>query len=363
MKDVTAEMERENRRAGAGRSRRKQKSARAFAGKGLVSGGIAVLTVVLAATGFMTWRKESYARGTAEQPENSGQLVTVGELQSSGTGEEKPILGGAELMMLSNQTKGQMMSFLIETKNGNLIVIDGGRWEDGDHLMEEIRRRGGRVDAWFLTHTHTDHVGALLNLLQTEAEGEDTGIEIQHIYYNFADLDWYAIHEPGDYGTAAAIIGELEKLPDRVCQIVERGQTITVDDVTVTVMNERYEPGPEQIGERDGNDAGIAYRMVVHGVSILFLGDLQKIGGDLLLEQAGAEALKSDVVQMAHHGQNGVSEAVYQAIDPEICLWPTPGWLWDNEGGRYQTPETKGWMEKLHVKRHYCIKDGDQIIR
>ena len=103
--------------------------------------------------------------------------------------------------------------------------------------------------------------------------------------------------------------------------------------------------------------------MVVHGVSILFLGDLQKIGGDLLLEQAGAEALKSDVVQMAHHGQNGVSEAVYQAIDPEICLWPTPGWLWDNEGGRYQTPETKGWMEKLHVKRHYCIKDGDQIMR
>ena len=114
MKDVTAEMERENRRTGAGRSRRKQKSARAFAGKGLVSGGIAVLAVVLAATGFMTWRNESYARGIAEQPENSGQLVTVGELQSSGTGEEKPILGGAELMMLSNQTKGQMMSFLIE---------------------------------------------------------------------------------------------------------------------------------------------------------------------------------------------------------------------------------------------------------
>lgn len=131
MKDVTAEMERENRRAGAGRSRRKQKSARAFAGKGLVSGGIAVLTVVLAATGIYDMEKRKLCQGDREQPENSGQLVTVGEMQSSGTGEEKPILGGAELMMLSNQTKGQMMSFLIETKNGNLIVIDGGRWEDG----------------------------------------------------------------------------------------------------------------------------------------------------------------------------------------------------------------------------------------
>ena len=356
-------MERADRRTGAGRSRRKQKSAGFFSGRRLIPAGIAVLAVVLASAGFLTWRKESYARETAEYPENPGQLATVGELQSKGAEEEKPILGGAELMMLSNQTKGQMMSFLMETRDGSLIVIDGGRWEDGEHLMEEIRRRGGRVEAWFLTHTHTDHVGALLNLLQTEAEGRDTGIEIQHIYYIFADLDWYAVHEPGDYGTAAAIIGELEKLPEGVCRTVERGQVISIDDVTVTVMNERYEPGPEEIGERDGNDAGIAYRMTVNGVSILFLGDLQKIGGDLLLEQAGAENLKSDMVQMAHHGQNGVSEAVYQAIAPEICLWPTPGWLWDNEGGGYQTPETKSWMEKLHVKRHYCIKDGDQIIR
>ena len=246
-------MERADRRTGAGRSRRKQKSAGFFSGRRLIPAGIAVLAVVLASAGFLTWRKESYARETAEYPENPGQLATVGELQSKGAEEEKPILGGAELMMLSNQTKGQMMSFLVETRDGSLIVIDGGRWEDGEHLMEEIRRRGGRVEAWFLTHTHTDHVGALLNLLQTEAEGRDTGIEIQHIYYNFADLDWYAVHEPGDYGTAAAIIGELEKLPEGVCRTVERGQVISIDDVTVTVMNERYEPGPEEIGERDGN--------------------------------------------------------------------------------------------------------------
>ncbi len=277
--------------------------------------------------------------------------------------DETPILGGAELTMLKNQTNGQMMSFLLETSGGELIVMDGGRWEDGEVLMEMIREKGGRVAAWFLTHTHTDHVGAMINLLQKESEGTDTGIEIDHIYYNFADMDWYQVHEPGDLGTAGTIIGLLNGLPQEKLHTVERGQVITVDDVTVTVMNDRYEPDSSHVGERDGNDASIAYRMVVNDVSILFLGDLQTIGGNLLLEQAGADGLKSDMVQMAHHGQHGVSREVYEAISPEICLWPTPDWLWENEDNAYETTETKMWMQDLGVKKHYCIKDGDQVIR
>ena len=86
-------------------------------------------------------------------------------------------------------------------------------------------------------------------------------------------------------------------------------------------------------------------------------------GGKRLLADAGAEALKSDIVQMAHHGQNGVGEEVYQAINPSICLWPSPDWLWNNAGNRYRISETKGWMSRLNVQRHYCTKDGDQVIQ
>lgn len=288
------------------------------------------------------------------------KIITEGERTDR---DDTPILGGAELTMLENQTNGQMMSFLLETSGGQLIVVDGGRWEDGDHLMELIREKGGQVAAWFLTHAHTDHVGGLIHLLQDEADGIDTGIEIEHIYYNFAELDWYVTHELGDLGTVGTLMGLLDTLPEEKLHRTERGQVISVDDVTVTVMNDRYEPGPEQVGERDGNDAGIAYRMVVNGVSILFLGDLQTIGGEQLLKQAGKEALKSDMVQMAHHGQHGVSREVYQAVSPRICLWPTPDWLWENEDGTYETDQTKEWMQKLGAEKHYCIKDGDQVIR
>ena len=77
-----------------------------------------------------------------------------------------------------------------------------------------------------------------------------------------------------------------------------------------------------------------------------------------------AEFLPSDYVQMAHHGQRGVNEAFYQKVNPSYCLWTTPLWLWDNDRGEgfdtgpWKTVETRGWMEKLAIKKHYVMHEG-----
>ena len=207
-------------------------------------------------------------------------------------------------------------------------------------------------------------MGALLNILQSEADGEDTGITIDHIYYDFASLDWYKTHELGDLGTADAILTALAGLPkDEACP-VKKGDEILVDDVCITVLNDRYEPDDNHVGERDGNDASMVYRMLVNGVTILFTGDLQVDGGNHVLETVAKEDLKADIVQMAHHGQHAVTKEFYEAVSPKICLWPTPQWLWDNEDGKYTTPETKAWMKELGVEKallHERWRPGDPI--
>ena len=73
--------------------------------------------------------------------------------------------------MLANQSASQMMSFILESKGGSLIVVDGGTPDDAGHLLETLRAKGGHVRAWFITHPHSDHVGALTEILNNPESG------------------------------------------------------------------------------------------------------------------------------------------------------------------------------------------------
>ena len=101
---------------------------------------------------------------------------------------------------------------------------------------------------------------------------------------------------------------------------------------------------------------------------MIFLGDLGVEGGEHLLTVASPELLKADYCQMAHHGQQGVEKDVYEAINPDYCLWCTPTWLWDNKGpegydtGKYKTVIVRGWMSEIKIKKHYIMQQGPFVI-
>ena len=79
-------------------------------------------------------------------------------------------------------------SYLIRTKNDKLIVVDGGEIGDADFLLEYIMKYGnGKVDYWYITHPHSDHVGALCELLGRE----NSNIQVENLYYSFNELKWY----------------------------------------------------------------------------------------------------------------------------------------------------------------------------
>ena len=102
------------------------------------------------------------------------------------------------------------------------------------------------------------------------------------------------------------------------------------------------------------------------------------MGGDALMDES-RDKLKSDIVQMAHHGHMNVSMEVYAEILPEACLWCAPDWLYaepeipdylaDRERLRkmqrermFGTALTRKWMELLGAKTHYVTKDGTNEI-
>lgn len=308
-----------------------------------------LLAMVLATALTMT--------GPGAAAEGAGQETSSAPAAAA---EEETEVSGAELTMLSNTRGSQMLGAVIQSEGGKTVVIDGGCDDDGDRLLEVIKKKGPKVDAWLITHPHSDHIGALRYILRERADE----ITIEKVYYSFAPLSWYEEVAPQDAPTVSTLVEELSKLPEgSLCDTIRQGSEIDVGDIHVTVLNDRYAMHSDPI-----NNSSMVYSVRAGGQTLLFLGDMGYDGGFHLLKDAGS-LLKADIVQMAHHGQNGVDKLVYKEISPRVCLWPTPQWLWDNDKGDgyntgpWRTVETRRWMESLGVSENYCIKDGEIVLQ
>lgn len=265
----------------------------------------------------------------------------------------------AELYQVAPDGQMLLNCYIIKTKNDKLIVIDGGGngydTPNIGYLYGYLQRLSGKevpeIEAWILTHLHDDHVNEFIMI----AKDSSKKINIKNVYFNLPSKSFMEKSEKGKY---AYLFDEVRAGYDKLYgagafdaiggKNIFEGDSLTIDgvrlDVLMTVTDEE--------SESNINDTSLIFKATIDGNTVMFLADTYIHEGRRLLEQYGT-SLKSDVVQMAHHGQAGVERNVYEAIDADVCLWPTPVWVWDNHPGIYQTPEVRQWMRQLGVKYHY----------
>lgn len=278
-------------------------------------------------------------------------------LEERTAGISVTMLGGSNMPENGNINS---CGFVIRSKNQELILVDGGRDIDADLVLEYIKKYGnGTVNHWFITHAHTDHVGALLVLLERE------DITIENIYYSFNSLEWYEKYDKRGFETEEKMINQLNnpKIKNKIeCK---KNQIINIDNIDCQIIRVA---NPEAISSDSGNDSSMIFKMVATDVnkSIIFLGDAYTYTTKELLKEP--EKLKADAVQMSHHGQYGVNEEVYRAIHPEVGFFNAPEFLYNNDNGggynsgTYQSVIVRGWMKDMGSK---CIPAcyGDRTIR
>ncbi len=259
------------------------------------------------------------------------------------------------LWQLPNQTRTQMMSYVIRTPNEKVIVIDGGNAGDAPYLADFLKGLGNTVDAWFISHAHSDHFDALGEILK-----HPDSLKINALYGSMPTEAW--MDEVGGDSEKVSLRQFNQALAQagRTVTDLALGQEMEIDGIRIEVLGVK---NPE-ITRNSVNNSSLVLRLSDAAKSVLFLGDLGVEGGDKLLNSPLADRLQSDYVQMAHHGQNGVNEAFYQRVNPTYCLWPTPEWLWDNDngGGKNSGPwvtlEVRAWMDKRSIKAHYPMFHG-----
>lgn len=267
-----------------------------------------------------------------------------------------------ELTQISSDTGNRMMGYVIRTYDNKTIVIDGGLRADSAKLLNKIKEYGNDVDYWIITHPHQDHAGAFNDII----ENHNSELNIKELIYTANDVEWYKNTSDADR------IGEIEEfyksLENEKVKSIKRepqiGEKIKISsNINIEILGVK---NPE-ITENAINNSSMVFKMYVNNTSILFLGDTGTESSEKLIKTYGNK-LKSDIVQMAHHGQAGGTEELYKIIDPKICLWPTPEWLWDNNSGggynsgTWKTLETRKWIEEIGVNTNYIAKDGNITI-
>lgn len=294
------------------------------------------------------------AASAAERPVRAGALPPANVVRY--------FCGGWSMYMYTNRTTDIMLSTLFRSPSGKLVMIDGGWGADGEFLLGEIKRFGGVVDTWFLTHAHRDHYRALGEILKKPGCG---GLKIGRVVHNFVPLEFIAEVAPSGLPHVKEFLGDLAKSGIKV-EKPDAGQVFDFGEgLTFECLNE-----PDLSMRRDAiNNSSVCYRVVNAGKSVLVTGDVSEEMGAKMLATLPPEKLKSDVCFLSHHGQMGASREFYAAVKPEICIWPTPRWLWDNDlggthgpgSGPFLTNYTKCWMQDLGVKRQILLT-RDQVL-
>jgi len=112
------------------------------------------------------------------------------------------------------------------------------------------------------------------------------------------------------------------------------------------------------------NATSLIFRITAMGQTFMFLGDADPTSIGILAAKYGA-ALKSDVVQVAHHGYYGGTKEGYDLIDAPIVLWPVPWYHPKNNSLRYADPQfslVTREMIRDHAKAVYIQAKGTDIL-
>ena len=260
------------------------------------------------------------------------------------------------LTQMTSATNKIGNSYVLVTGNGKVIVMDGGLPTDEVRLRTKLRSVGNHVDAWFISHPHGDHVGALIPILENRE-----GITIGTIYHSRLNAALLAQETSARNSFATPFYNALARQTEtKVVDVQETGQIYTIDGVKIKVL------GIANIDIYDNafNNSSMILKVWDDTKSVLFLGDAGVECGKKVLA-AYPKDLDCDYIQMAHHGQQGCDETFYKTVNFRACLWPTPSWLWAaTESSSYKTWETRRWVaEKGVTENHVACLEADWTLK
>lgn len=297
-----------------------------------------------------------------EMPENYCYEFTREALRA-----KDPVLyDGAALYVLhgAEELHGNMGGMIIKTKSGKIAVIDGGRPSETDRFIRILQKITGRevphVDVWLFSHLHVDHFGVYYRLCSEEKY--KGSVTVGDFYCNLLTEEFYT-SLARERVTNAESIRSAMLSPDsqtgaRV-HTVQKGDIISLDEIEFEVI---HVPDMELAEKMNMNDSSVVYKMTYDGKqTMMLLGDAEWVCSNDLVENC-ADKLKSDIVQVGHHGCGNVSEKCYELIDADAYIWQIGEKFWYSDCGEGLNTHNTGVIRtRAYMMRNNPKKENIHI--
>ncbi|MFN8572817.1 MAG: DNA internalization-related competence protein ComEC/Rec2 [Gemmatimonadaceae bacterium] len=199
---------------------------------------------------------------------------------------------------------GQGDAVALRTPRGHWIVVDagpswGGRDAGAATVVPYLRRRGGDVAVFTLTHPHVDHVGGAAAILQDVRVSEM----------------WDAARVFGGAAYASTLAAARDHSVSWLR--VFPGLSRTIDGVRVDVL------APDSAwtaSQDDPNTSSVVLRVSFGERRILLTGDAERAEVGWLTARY-ASSLRADILKVGHHGSStSSSDAFLDAVGPRLAL-------------------------------------------
>lgn len=256
------------------------------------------------------------------------------------------------------------MCYIFTLEDGSFFLVDSGNnqttKEGGKEstrlynlLCQLNKREDGEIiiRGWFLTHGHGDHVEAF----KTFATQYGRDVTLERLFYHMPrtrmDCNLYS----------DSLSGYLDAFRDDTELIaIHPGQRARFCNMDLTFLftSDLY------LGESvaNVNNYSTVMRVSYGGQTILINGDISRQGADVLCPMY-QDALKCDIIQVAHHGYYKVDENAsydyYTYADPTLVLWPHNDYCYND----WKTSEVNTHLlNDLHVERVFTSHDTATVF-
>ena len=254
-----------------------------------------------------------------------------------------------------NRSYDVSIANVVRLCDGSFIVYDGGMpFSEHAHRLYTVLKSQTElgkpivIAAWVLTHPHFDHTGVFELFTQEYADK----VKVENIVLNFSPVTIYA-----DGGYPAHILELVKNYAGARVMKVYAGTDLYFRNVKMEVLFDQTLNRPKLI--KNINAETLVTRLEWDGKSFMMFADHADFEGNErypatsfnngAIRRMYGDYLKSDVVQVAHHGLGGGgTAALYELVKAKYALWPVS----EQKYNRHKLGEggVNAWFRRDDVK-------------